>query len=104
MNTSTRRRAERAIATIKALAHSRLRGSEIILPDATVFCGRTYDDCFESGDGDEVVVLIMQTHAVDAELRTSFDSGYARDRVDAAGWKRRLTEWEARQSMPLRLD
>jgi hypothetical protein len=69
MNAGTRKRATAAIALLKALANARLIHSEIILPDGRVFSDRMLDDCFEAGDGSDVVVLIMQARQTDAELR-----------------------------------
>jgi hypothetical protein len=97
MNAATRRSAIRAIAVLKALARARLRGGEIVLPDGGIFRDRELGDCFEAGDGEEVVVLIMHTRDSDAELRDALVSGYARDHVDLDGWLRTLRQWEDRK-------
>jgi hypothetical protein len=97
MNAGTRKRAAAAIVLLKALAAARLVHSEIILPDGRVFSDRLLDDCFEAGDGSEVVVLIMQARQTDAELRDALNRDYARTFVDVPGWTRTLGEWEARQ-------
>lgn len=97
MNATTRQRAARAIALLKQLSRARLRGSDLILPDGTCFNDRTFDDCFESGDGEEVVILIMQARRSDPELQHAFRHGYSRDVVDAEQWARTLAGWETRQ-------
>ena len=97
MKAMTRHRADRAIILLKQLARARLHGSDIILPAGEPFNDRFFDDCFEAGDGDEVVVLIMQAHRTDPELQHAFERGFSRDFVDPAGWARILADWETRQ-------
>lgn len=97
MKATTRQRAARAVALLKQLSRARLRGSDLILPDGTCFSDRAFDDCFESGDGDEVVVLIMLAHRSDPELQHAFQHGYARDFVATGQWTQTLAAWEARQ-------
>lgn len=104
MNAHTRLRAERAIALLKSLAHARLRGSDIILPDGRRFDAREFDDCFESGDGEEVIVLIMRAHRIDPELQAAFAHDLAERYIAHANWAKKLAEWEARQTLPLPLD
>jgi hypothetical protein len=89
---------------LKQLARAHLRGSEIILPDGEPFDDRCFDDCFESGDGEEVVALIMQAHRTDPDLRHAFEQGYSRNFVAADRWARILEDREARQPGILPLD
>lgn len=70
MKAITRQRAARAIVLLKQLSQARLQGSDIILPDGEHFSDRVFDDCFESGDGDDVVVLIMKAHRTDPSYST----------------------------------
>jgi hypothetical protein len=104
MNVATRRRAARAIALLKGLARARLRADEIVLPDGGIFSDRGLDDCFEAGDGEDVVILIMQARDTDVELRDALVSGYARAHVDLDGWMRTLERWESRQPGLLSFD
>lgn len=97
MKAVTRQRAARAITLLKQLSRARLRGSDLVLPDGTRFDDRIFDDCFESGDAEEVVVLIMQAHRSDPDLRRAFQHGYSRDFVAAEQWAQTLAEWETRQ-------
>ena len=104
MKAATRRRAARAIALLKGLARAHLRGSEIVLPEGGIFRDRELDDCFEAGDGEDVVVLIMQARRGDAELRDALASGNAHAHVDLDGWTNTLERWEARQPRLLTFD
>lgn len=97
MTAATRRRAAHAIALFKGLTRAQLRGSELVLPEGRIFSDRELDDHFESGDGEDVAVPIMQERCGDAELRHALVSGYASAHVDLAGWTRTLGQWEARQ-------
>ena len=97
MNAGTRKRATAAIGPLKALARARLVQSEIILPDGRVFSDRMLDDCFEAGDGSDVVVLVMQARRTDPDLHLAMSRDYACDFVDLPRWSRTLEEWESRQ-------
>lgn len=98
MKATTRQRAARAIALLKQLSRARLCGSGLILPDGACFNDRVFDECFESGDGEDVVVLIMQAHLTDPELQHAFQHGYCRDFVATERWAQIFTAWEARQT------
>ena len=73
MKPATRRRAEKAARILKALG----RAEEFIhprwgfvyrLPGGYIFNGRRYDDCFEMGDGDDVVRHLLALIDADADL------------------------------------
>lgn len=106
MKAATRQRAERAIHILKLLADARERSDDILLPNGRSFNSRRYDDCFEAGDGTEVVVLIMQTYRTDEALQRAFRYGVSSRFVDLAGWSKVLADWEANQPamLPLALE
>ncbi|OAM91689.1 hypothetical protein OH491_24705 [Termitidicoccus mucosus] len=101
MKTATRRRARRAIRILKLLAAAKIHPDGVSLSGGRFFNSRCLDDCFEAGDGTEVVVLIMQACRTDEALRRAFRSGLSSRFVDLDGWSRTLADWEARQPAPL---
>lgn len=106
MKASTRQRAQRAIDTLKQLADARERSDDILLHNGRSFNIRRYDDCFEAGDGTEVVVLIMQAYRTDEALRRAFRYGMSSRFVDLEGWNKVLADWEANQpaTLPLAIE
>ncbi len=103
MKTATRQRAQRAIHLLKLLADARERSDDILLPNGRSFNSRHYDNCFEAGDGTEVVVLIMQALRTDVALQRAFRYGLSRHFVDPEGWGKTLVDWEARQPTAVQL-
>lgn len=103
MKADTRRRAQRAICFLKLLTRAREGSDDIRLADGHSFDIRDYENCFEAGDGTEVVVLIMQAYQTDEALRWAFRYGLSSRFVDLEGWTKVLAEWEARQPTPLAL-
>jgi len=103
MKAATRQRAERAIRILKLLTRAREGSDDIRLADGRCFDLRDYDNCFEAGDGTEVVVLIMQAYRTDEALRWAFRYGLSSRFVDLDGWTKVLADWAARQPAPLPL-
>jgi hypothetical protein len=100
MKTATRCRARRAIRILKLLPDAKIHPDGGSLSDVRFFNRRCLDDCFEAGDGTEVVVLIMQAYRTDEALRRAFRSRLASCFVDLDGWSKTLADWEARQPAP----